>query len=63
MNIYDINKLHNAKFQCGNYGIGGSYWAHMDYKKEGDGRAATLVTIIQSPWAGLSFCLSMDIIA
>ena len=47
--------VQNDNFQCGNYGIGGSYWAHMDYNPKGDGRAATLVAIIQSPWAGVYF--------
>ena len=27
----------------------------MDYNPKGDGRAATLVAIIQSPWAGVYF--------
>ena len=50
--------------QCGNYGVGGDYWAHMDRSKGGtDGpyrgpngtgdRLATIVNILQAPKAGM----------
>ena len=50
--------------QCGNYGVGGDYWAHMDRSKGGpDGpyrgpygsgdRLATIVNILQVPKAGI----------
>ena len=46
----------HLQFKCGNYGVGGDYWAHMD--KGGNAilgeLAMTVVTILQSPLAGKS---------
>lgn len=49
----DSRKQESEYMLCGNYGIGGSYWTHVDKNNEGmDGRAATVVSIIESPTAG-----------
>ena len=40
--------------QCGNYGIGGSYWHHVDRSNAlADGRAATLIHVLEAPAAGI----------
>lgn len=49
----DSTKMESEHMLCGNYGIGGSYWTHVDQNSEMfDGRLATIVTVIEAPMAG-----------
>merc|ERR1719189_2027139 len=47
------SKRESEELLCGNYGVGGGYWPHIDINKEPhDGRTATIVTVVRSPTAG-----------
>lgn len=62
-----IELLCFEKLQCGNYGIGGDYWPHMDRMQLKDSdpklldptfagdRVATIVNVLQAPQAGILF--------
>ena len=60
MNVRITFELIVFALQCGNYGVGGDYWAHMDLNVDpnrgpedtGD-RVATIVYILQAPESGI----------
>ena len=60
INVQITFELIVFNIKCGNYGVGGDYWAHMDRNKdpirgpEGTGdRVATVVNILQAPESGI----------
>jgi len=53
----DARKNYSEPFMCGNYGIGGHYYTHPDYRQkdkipENGNRVATILTVLDAPKAG-----------